>query len=172
MVPLELITMWAGKYNAEVTAYDAAVPDYTALVKTWNILHAPVAALALYPTSFAADQEALTGALTMMQTADDPPIASTRKLLPEMPYMTVKRPAPFAGPKLSTAALVDGIAAGEYRYEMGAGRAQSGWLTLAASSMRGYGTTGQSATPVSYINPLQDTTTCAPIYLGVIAWPL
>ena len=107
-----------------------------------------------------------------MQTADVPPAESTRKLLPEMPYMTVKRPAAFAGPKLSTATTVASVTPGDYLYEMGAGKVQSGWLTLAASSARGYGTIGQGATPVSYINPLQDTAACKPIYLGVIAYPL
>jgi hypothetical protein len=109
-----------------------------------------------------------------MQTADVPPAASTRKLLPEMPYLTVARPAAFAGPKASTASLAASVTPGDYLYETGAGRVQSGWLTLADSSMRGYGTMGQATTPVSYINPLQETVVanCKPIYLGVIAYPL
>ncbi len=78
-----------------------------------------------------------------MQTADVPPAESTRKLLPEMPYMTVKRPAAFAGPKLSTATTVESVTPGDYLYEVGAGNVQSGWLTLADKSARGYGTTGQ-----------------------------
>jgi hypothetical protein len=107
-----------------------------------------------------------------MQTADIPSAASTRKLLPEMPYLTVMRPATFAGPKLSTADLVASVTPGDYLFETGAGKVQSGWLTLADSSMRGYGTMGQQAIPVSYINPLQEVTDCKAIYLGIIAYPL
>jgi hypothetical protein len=109
-----------------------------------------------------------------MQTADVPQVASTRKLLPEMPYVTAARPAPFAGPKASTAALAASVTPGDYMYLKGAGRVQSGWLTLAVDSMRGYGTMGQAASPVSYINPLQEAVaaSCNPIYLGVIAYPL
>jgi hypothetical protein len=109
-----------------------------------------------------------------MQTADVPSAESTRKMLPEMPYLTVMRPAGFAGPKLSTAATAASVTPGEYQYLTGAGRVQSGWLTLAASSMRGYGTMGQGATAVSYINPIQDTpaASCKALYLGVIAYPI
>jgi hypothetical protein len=89
-----------------------------------------------------------------------------------MPYLTVKRPAAFAGPKLSAATLVTSVTPGDYLYEMGAGKVQSGWLTLATTSARGYGTMGQQATPVSYINPVQDNAACKAIYLGVIAYPI
>jgi hypothetical protein len=123
------------------------------------------------PDTFEDDSFALIDALTLMQTADEPSIESTRKLLPEMPYMNVMRPAAFDGPTLSTDTDTASIADGEYLYESGAGRVQSGWLTLADSSLRGYGTMGQSATPLSYIYPLQ-TETCNALYLGVIAYPL
>jgi hypothetical protein len=109
-----------------------------------------------------------------MQTADVPQVASTRKLLPEMPYVTAARPAPFAGPKASTAALAASVTPGDYMYLKGAGRVQSGWLTLADKSARGYGTMGQSEAPVSYINPVQEAAElkCVGIYLGIIAYPL
>jgi hypothetical protein len=109
-----------------------------------------------------------------MQTADEPSAESTRLLLPEMPYMTVMRPAAWAGPKLSTAVTASAVTPGEYLYQMGAGRVQSGWLTLADSSLRGYGTMGQQAKPVSYIHPKQETDSskCKALYLGVIAYPI
>jgi len=78
-----------------------------------------------------------------MKTAADPPAESTRKALPEMPYMSVARPASYAGPKLSAATKAEDTTSGDFRFEMGAGEVQSGWLTLATDSKRGYGTTGQ-----------------------------
>jgi hypothetical protein len=109
-----------------------------------------------------------------MQTADAVPIPSTRLALPEMPYMPVMRPLPFAGPKLSTKTLAAEVTPGDYLFEMGAGRAMSGWLTLADKSAKGYGTKGQAEAPVSYLNPSQSTVpaTCRTIYLGVIAYPI
>jgi hypothetical protein len=106
-----------------------------------------------------------------MQTADATPVESSRKQLPEMPYMSIMKPATFTGPKLSTAATASSVTAGDYLYEMGNGRVQSGWLTLAAT-MRGFGSLGQSATPISYIYPLQVDGTCDAVYLGVIAYPI
>jgi hypothetical protein len=109
-----------------------------------------------------------------MKTADAVPVDSTRKALPEMPYMPLMRPPAYTGPKPSAVADTSKAAAGDYYYEMGAGRVQSGWLTLAAKSAKGYGTMGQAEVPVSYIHPLQAKTEadCKPIYLGVIAYPL
>jgi hypothetical protein len=109
-----------------------------------------------------------------MQTADATPVESTRKALPEMPYMQIERPAPFGGPKLSTATLADDTTPGDYLFAMGAGKSQSGWLTLAAASLKGYGTQGQAASPVSYVNPVQASvpTDCKAVYLGVIAYPI
>ena len=109
-----------------------------------------------------------------MKTADETPVDSTRKTLPEMPYMSVARPAAYTGPKASTATKASDTTPGDFRFEMGAGRVQSGWLTLAADSARGYGTTGQSKVPVSFLNPVQPTVVaeCKKIYLGVIAYPI
>jgi len=78
-----------------------------------------------------------------MKTTADPAEDSTRKALPEMPYMTVSRPAAYAGPNLSSANVVGDTKNGDFRFEKGAGIVQSGWLTLADKSARGYGTTGQ-----------------------------
>jgi hypothetical protein len=77
-----------------------------------------------------------------MKTTDEVPIDSTRLALPEMPYMSVMKPEPFDGPKLSTADSPMTVASGDYVFLMGAGKPQSGWLTLTDKSVKGYGTTG------------------------------
>jgi hypothetical protein len=78
-----------------------------------------------------------------MKTTADPAKDSTRLALPEMPYMTVSRPAAYARPNLSSAKEAKDTTNGDFRFEKGAGIVQSGWLTLAEKSERGYGTTGQ-----------------------------
>ena len=78
-----------------------------------------------------------------MKTTADPAEDSTRKALPEMPYMSVARPASYTGPKLSAATKAEDTTSGDFRFDKGAGIVQSGWLTLADKSARGYGTTGQ-----------------------------
>jgi hypothetical protein len=170
-VPLELIAKWVAQYNEQIDAYDTAVPIYTAAVKNFNLIHAPVAAKTLIGATFDDDLDALKKALVKMKTTDVPPVDSSLDLLPEMPYLSILRPAEFAGPKLSSAADSSTIAAGDYLYEMGAGRPQSGWLTLADASMRGYGSMGQANAPISYIYP-GESDPCVPLYLGVIAYPL
>jgi hypothetical protein len=168
-VPLELIEKWVAQYNVQIDAYDAIVPEYTAAVKNFNLIHAPVAAKTLIGATFDDDLDALKITLEKMKTTDVPPVDSSLDLLPEMPYLSVLRPAEFAGPKLSSDSST--VAAGEYLYEVGAGRPQSGWLTLADGSMRGYGSMGQSAAPLSHIYPAQSDP-CVPLYLGVIAYPI
>jgi hypothetical protein len=170
-VPLELIVKWVAQYNVQIDAYDAIVPKYTTLVKKFNLIHAPVAAKTLIGSTFDDDLDALKKDLVKMKTTDVPPVDSSLDLLPEMPYLSVLRPAEFAGPKLSSTADSTLVAAGKYLYEVGAGRPQSGWLTLADASMRGYGSMGQATAPISHIYPAQSDP-CVPLYLGVIAYPI
>jgi hypothetical protein len=106
-VPLELIAKWVTQYNARVTAYDNAVPLYTAAVKKFNLIHAPVEAKKLIGATFDDDLDALKKTLVKMKTTDVPPVDSSLDLLPEMPYLSDLRPAVFAGPKLSSAADSD-----------------------------------------------------------------
>lgn len=135
--------------------YNDQIPAYETAIKRWNIIHAPVAAKAANDATFDADKKAIIDSLKPMMTTDAVPAESTRLDLPEFPYMPVERPSPTVGPRLSNTDKVDDITAGDYLFDKGAGRVQSGWLTLADKSARGYGTMGQSTTPVSYINPVQ-----------------
>ena len=174
MIPVSLVGTWVTSYNKMVTAYDDAIEAYEKLVLNFNLVHAPAATKKAFSETFDADLTAALKDLPKLKTADEPPIDSTRIDLPEMPYMTKMRPAPFGGPKLFTDGDIDSITAGDYVFEMGAGRVTTGWLTLKEGSVKGYGTKGQAETAISYINPVQakETVDCKPLYLGVIAYPI
>jgi hypothetical protein len=177
--PFELAKLWATQYNALVPAYATAVTAYEKEVKNFNLVHAQKKYTETVSTAAADLTTYLTGLTTFLKTTAATPADSTVKKLPEYPSITDARPLAFAGPALiaeadKAKAAVDSIYVST---DVGSGSLLTGFLTLAADKVQGYGTMGVSAAGkavnLSALHLTTKATTtgadCAATYVGVFA---